>query len=779
MATIPGTDQSDSLLGGVEDDLLQGLEGADTLDGADGIDTLEGGIDDDTYVVGTTYREVDGITDHWEDVVVEGADAGIDTVIWTGVGRYVLGANIENAIAGAFWSGTLEGNELDNDLTGWEDEGNYLFGGTGADTLRGGGWDDNLYGDAGNDLLIGQNDPLVLEGTIDGDELDGGEGADTMIGGDGYDVYWADDLGDVLVEDAPPAGLDEIGAYYYLQDSVYWAGAGVYTLAYNVEYLHLRGGATEGLGNEQANVLWSDYGSYDQFGNPIGDAPVTLDGAGGDDILLGGSGADDLSGGEGSDRIEGSTNEDTLRGGAGDDDLHGDSTSIFAPSNDTLFGEEGDDLLNGGFGDDSLDGGDGIDVFIGDYGDDTMTGGAGADRFGGMPGNEVVTDFTDGEDLILGDIGLFTITQDGADTLITYEGDFGWDDGTIRLIGIDSTLITAEDFLSPISGDEFDNNINGNGEAEFISAGEGDDQVDAGGGDDGAVGGVGEDTMSGGNGADTLNGGLGDDTIDGGAGQDQLSGGSGNDSYFISLGGDTVHEDAKGGVDTVESNADHRLGDNVENLFLGDSASAAALASFAQALPALGGSGAERLDGIGNALANKIVGSSGANLVSGLDGNDRLLANGGDDIAKGGKGNDQLKGGAGDDLLSGDAGNDKLSGGAGADVFSFAGASGRDRIADFSKADGDLIRINSSAATRFADLAISSNGEGGSFVAWAGNRIEVVGMAPGALRAKHFEFVQQAGAAPMSAFGEDAEQAAPGWRFDAGMTALDGQNAIV
>jgi len=758
MATFVGTDQSDSLLGDVEDDFLQGLEGADTLDGGDGIDTLEGGTGDDVFVVGETERTIDGMIDNWEDVVVEDADAGIDTVIWMGIGRYNLGANIENAVAGAFWSGTIGGNELDNDITGWGDEGNWLEGADGADTLRGGGWYDDLFGGAGNDLLIGQDDLADLPFTIDDDVLDGGEGADTMIGGDGFDSYWADDLGDTLIEDAPPVGASES------LDSVTWTGAGVYQLAENVEYLFLRGGATEALGNEQANILWSAYGSSDEPNY----ADVTLDGAGGDDLIIGGFGGDDvLFGGDGSDRVEGGDFADTLHGGAGDDELSGESSNFIGVGDDTMFGDEGDDILDGGGGNDSIDGGDGIDVFYGGFGNDTLTGGAGADRFSGGADTDMVLDFTDGEDVILGDISLFTITQDGADTLVTYPGQFGWDAGTLRLIGIDATTITTEDFLSPLSGDGSDNSLNGNGEDEFISAGEGNDQVDAGGGNDGAVGGVGSDTIDGGNGADTLNGGLGDDTIDGGAGQDMLSGGSGNDSYFVNLSGDEVDEDAGGGIDKVESDADYRLGANVENLTLGDAASSAALASFAESralgAPLAAGANA-RLDGIGNGLANKITGSSGANLLSGLDGNDRLFGNGGVDQLIGGKGADQLKGGDGADVLTGGADNDRLTGGAGADLFVFKGLSGRgDRIADFTLADGDRIRIDSPSATRYGDLAISSDGEGGSIVAWGGNRIFVNGVDPTALRARHFEFVQQPEAAPLSAWGEDGEAASFAW----------------
>ena len=89
------------------------------------------------------------------------------------------------------------------------------------------------------------------------------------------------------------------------------------------------------------------------------DAPVTLVGGSGDDILVGGSGDDLLDGGEG---------DDVLKGGAGNDVLDGGKGA------DTLDGGEGDDVLKGGKGDDVLRGGIGDDtaLFVGDYNDYTI-----------------------------------------------------------------------------------------------------------------------------------------------------------------------------------------------------------------------------------------------------------------------------------------------------------------------------------------------------------------------------------------------------------------------
>ena len=72
--------------------------------------------------------------------------------------------------------------------------------------------------------------------------------------------------------------------------------------------------------------------------------PVTVLGAGGDDLLVGGAGADRLLGGPGNDILVGNAGADALHGGPGDDTLMG------GPGNDLLIGGPGKDTLGGGPG---------------------------------------------------------------------------------------------------------------------------------------------------------------------------------------------------------------------------------------------------------------------------------------------------------------------------------------------------------------------------------------------------------------------------------------------
>jgi Ca2+-binding RTX toxin-like protein len=201
-----------------------------------------------------------------------------------------------------------------------------------------------------------------------------------------------------------------------------------------------------------------------------------------------------------------------------------------------------------------------------------------------------------------------------------------------------------------------------------------------------------------------LTGGDGNDLLTGSAGRSNLLiGGGGDDNYGVRGIGDKVVEAANGGYDTVSTEIDCVLPDNVEVL----------------RLKVVG------LTGTGNALDNRIVGTDGIDHIYGMgggdllqgssgndmmwggtgnddirgdNGDDRLLGESGDDSLLGGNGNDhldggtgadKLDGGAGNDTVGGGGGNDTMAGGAGADTFSFRAADivggTIDRILDFTR----------------------------------------------------------------------------------------------
>jgi Ca2+-binding RTX toxin-like protein len=108
---------------------------------------------------------------------------------------------------------------------------------------------------------------------------------------------------------------------------------------------------------------------------------------------------------------------------------------------------------------------------------------------------------------------------------------------------------------------------------------------------------------------------------------------------------------------------------------------------------------------VGTSKNETLNGTSGIDMMFGLNGRDTInglgssdllcggsavdTLNGGDgnDILQGRAGNDILNGGDGDDILRGNAGADKFTGGLGADFFS--GGDGKDTITDFNAAQGD------------------------------------------------------------------------------------------
>ena len=94
--------------------------------------------------------------------------------------------------------------------------------------------------------------------------------------------------------------------------------------------------------------------------------------------LVGTERPDTLTGGIGNDTVQGLGSDDVLSGGFGADTIFGGT------GDDFIFGDEGDDTLNGGEDNDTLTGGTGADSFL----------------FDGAFGNDTVTDYDDGIDLL-------------------------------------------------------------------------------------------------------------------------------------------------------------------------------------------------------------------------------------------------------------------------------------------------------------------------------------------------------------------------------------------
>jgi Ca2+-binding RTX toxin-like protein len=415
---IKGNDGNNTLSGDAGNDTLEGGVGDDILNGGLGNDQMMGGVGNDTYVV-----------DSLLDAVTEAAGAGIDLV--QASIDYTLGANVENLTLTGMAAINGTGNELDNMIQGNGGD-NEILGAGGNDTLNGGAGNDTLNGGLGNDVMAGglgndiytidSGDTLteaVGEGTdtvnanfsytlganfenltltglaIDGtgnsldniltgnflnntltgdlgdDTLDGGLGNDTMVGGFGNDTYVVNSVGDVVTEAWLFGGNDTV------RSSI------SYALDLAVENLTLIGtDAITGEGTVAANIMLGNSGNNDLYGYE------------GDDTLNGDAGNDYLSGGDGNDTVSGDAGDDNLRGGLGNDSLNGgDGSDRLRGCNSSSNPGQGEiDTLTGGVGNDTFVLGNSSSVFY-----DDGIGGFGA---GGESDYALITDFTDGQDVI-------------------------------------------------------------------------------------------------------------------------------------------------------------------------------------------------------------------------------------------------------------------------------------------------------------------------------------------------------------------------------------------
>jgi Ca2+-binding RTX toxin-like protein len=254
---LNGLAGNDVLTGAGGDDVLEGGAGNDVLDGGLGADHMVGGAGNDSYIV-----------DNINDVVVEAAGGGLDTV--EASVSYRLPDNVEvlrlvNLTVGA----DGYGNGSDNLIS--------------AETVTGPlpVWGNiRLFGEGGNDQLVGSRFA---------DMLDGGAGDDIMMGGLGDDLYIVDSLKDVVVEAANGGARDHVNT------------AISYTLSTNVEWLTLTGsGNIRGTGNQLDNIITGNDG-HNVLAGQLGDD--TLNGMAGDDILIPDTGNNIVDGGEGTDTL--------------------------------------------------------------------------------------------------------------------------------------------------------------------------------------------------------------------------------------------------------------------------------------------------------------------------------------------------------------------------------------------------------------------------------------------------------------------------------------------
>ena len=192
----------------------------------------------------------------------------------------------------------------------------------------------------------------------------------------------------------------------------------------------------------------------------------------------------------------------------------------------------------------------------GTSGNDTLTGGAGADAFifGPDHGNDVITDFTNGEDVI--DLSAFSTISNFSDLTITSDEngvaiDLGvHGGGTILLQGVAFADLGAENFrfravqADPVldgGGTSGNDVLEADDDGDRLDGGAGDDQLHGGAGADMLLGAAGDDRLFGRAGNDVLEAGAGDDWLHGGQGDDEVGGSYGDDRLYGGEGDDTLY----------------------------------------------------------------------------------------------------------------------------------------------------------------------------------------------------------------------------------------------
>lgn len=596
---LAATSGDDAIVGGYQDDTLDGGAGNDQFQDLGGYDTYRFGAGDGQDTIADNYGRVlfkPGIGQNDITFSRDGNDliatvtASGDAVrikewlnSWQRIDRFDFdnGAslNVNDVLAKLNVS---EGAEI-------------LYGSPDEDTLAGTEKDSVIYGREGNDVLTGGAGRDQLFGEAGDDTLDGGADRDSLYGGAGNNTYIV----------APGTGLDNaMGASLAVANDTVVFAPGIRPEDVSVQLGDASWGGQAGdvgytnlvigIGGNDALVVRTENGDdlgrgaiqRFRFGDgtewTLSDVIARADGGkmgwqqrywGDPTTILGSQADDDINDYTGqSVTVQARGNDDNVYLAAGNDIVSAGS------GNDNVYSGAGDDLVAGEAGDDRIDTGAGDDVVVFNHGDghDRLTTGEGTDTlsFGAtvLPAMLSAALDPDGRVVLLiegGAGGLITLENTRIDNL---PGDleriqFIDADGKTRVFDLAGWLqantgaLLSATMDAPLAfegtGFELTGTVAPAGGLEavayaqsgdlFVSANlanntptDGDDVLYGTADGDTLDAGAGNDIALGLAGNDTILGGEGNDLIHGGDGDDVLDGGDGNDVIYGGWGADTL-----------------------------------------------------------------------------------------------------------------------------------------------------------------------------------------------------------------------------------------------
>ena len=596
---LAATSGDDAIVGGYQDDTLDGGAGNDQFQDLGGYDTYRFGAGDGQDTIADNYGRVlfkPGIGQNDITFSRDGNDliatvtASGDAVrikewlnSWQRIDRFDFdnGAslNVNDVLAKLNVS---EGAEI-------------LYGSPDEDTLAGTEKDSVIYGREGNDVLTGGAGRDQLFGEAGDDTLDGGADRDSLYGGAGNNTYIV----------APGTGLDNaMGASLAVANDTVVFAPGIRPEDVSVQLGDASWGGQAGdvgytslvigIGGNDALVVRTENGDdlgrgaiqRFRFGDgtewTLSDVIARADGGkmgwqqrywGDPTTILGSQADDDINDYTGqSVTVQARGNDDNVYLAAGNDIVSAGS------GNDNVYSGAGDDLVAGEAGDDRIDTGAGDDVVVFNHGDghDRLTTGEGTDTlsFGAtvLPAMLSAALDPDGRVVLLiegGAGGSITLENTRIDNL---PGDleriqFIDADGKTRVFDLagwlqaDTGALLSATMDAPLAfegtGFELTGTVAPAGGLEavayaqsgdlFVSANlanntptDGDDVLYGTADSDTLDAGAGNDIALGLAGNDTILGGEGNDLIHGGDGDDVLDGGDGNDVIYGGWGADTL-----------------------------------------------------------------------------------------------------------------------------------------------------------------------------------------------------------------------------------------------